>query len=362
MSYTRRDFNKLALAGVPAALALGSLPLSARAKINSRIKGVQIGAITYSFRTMPNPEDIIKAYVDIGLGEMELMSGDAEKLAGAPVLSFGRGGGRAAGAPPAGAAAPPAAATAPPAAAPTGATPPAGEEAGGRRGGGRAQLTPEQQAVREAALKKLQDWRKSATEATFKPVKKKIEDAGIELALLCYNMNVKTTTDDEIEYAFVMAKGLGVKAISTSTQVSMASRVAPFAEKHKMMVGFHGHANLTNPDEVAKPESFDAVMAAGKYLGANLDIGHYTEAGYDPVAYIQAHHARITNLHLKDKKKGTNGGGNTPWGQGDTDIKAVLKLLQKNKWDIPSNIEFEYPGDPLVEIPKCVQFCKEALA
>ena len=43
---------------------------------------------------------------------------------------------------------------------------------------------------------------------------------------------------DEIEYAFTMAKALGVKAISTSTQVSVAKRVAPFADKHKMMVGY----------------------------------------------------------------------------------------------------------------------------
>ena len=91
-----------------------------------------------------------------------------------------------------------------------------------------------------------------------------------------------------------------------------------------------------------RPKASTAVMAASKYHGANLDIGHYTEAGYDPVAFIQQHHARITNLHLKDKKKATNGGGNTPWGQGDTPIKDVLKLLQKNKWDIPANIEFEY--------------------
>jgi sugar phosphate isomerase/epimerase len=153
-----------------------------------------------------------------------------------------------------------------------------------------------------------------------------------------------------------------VSAISTSTQVSMAKRLAPFAEKHKMRVGFHGHANTTNPDEVATPESFEAVMAASKYLGANLDVGHYTEAGYDPIPFLQKHHDRITNLHLKDMKKATNGGGYTPFGQGDAPLKDVLKLVQKNKWDMPVNIEFEYPGDPKVEVPKCLAYVKEALA
>ena len=317
---TRRDFARLTLAGVPAAVLLSRLPLSAAQKVNSRIKGVQIGAITYSFRSIPDADEIIKAYVDIGLGEMELMSNHAEQLAGAP--RAGRGG-------------------------------------AGRRG---TPLTPEQQAERDAAVKAFNDWRKAATEATFKPVRKKIDDAGIDLKVLCYNMNVKTTQDDEIEYAFLMAKALGVDAISTSTQVSMAKRLAPFAEKHKMRVGFHGHANTTNPDEVATPESFEAVMAASKYLGANLDVGHYTEAGYDPVPFLQKHHDRITNLHLKDMKKASNGGGYTPFGQGDAPLKDVLKLVQKNKWDIPVNIEFEYQGDPKVEVPKCLAYVKEALA
>ena len=160
----------------------------------------------------------------------------------------------------------------------------------------------------------------------------------------------------------MMARWLGVEAMTTSTQVSMAKRIAPFADKHKLMVGFHGHANTADKNEVASPETFDAVMAASKYHGANLDIGHYTEAGYDPVAFIQKHHARITNTHLKDKKKATNGGQNGPWGTGDTPIKEVLKLVQKNKYKFPNNIEFEYDGDPVTEVTKCLQLCKEMLA
>jgi len=304
---TRREFGQLVLAGLPLSFLL--------ADINSKFKGVQIGAITYSFRALPNPEDIIKAFVSIGLGSMELMSNHCETLAGAP--SVGRGGGRG------------------------------------------AQLTPEQIVQRATAQKKLAEFRASATEATFKPVRKKINDAGIDVRVLCYNMNVNSTKDDEIEYAFTMAKGLGVKAISTSTQVSMARRLAPFAEKHKLMVGFHGHDSIDRPDEVSTEQTFLAVMEAGKYLGANLDVGHYTSANGDPIDFIKKHHARITNLHLKDKKR--DQGPYMPWGQGDAPLKDVLLLMSQQKYDIPANIEFEYQGDAMVEVPKCLEYCKEIL-
>jgi sugar phosphate isomerase/epimerase len=365
--YSRRAFGKLALAGLPMTLALRDL--GAFAAIDSKFSGVQIGAITYSFRSIPSADDILKAYVSIGLGEMELMSNHAEMLAGAPVPPppAGRGRGPAPTAPQA-----PQAPTAPAAPSPGSATasstPPAATAApaaaaataaAGRQGGGRRALSPEEQAEADARAEALRKWRMSATAATFAPVKKKIADAGIDLRILCYNMNVRNTKDDEIEYAFMMADALGVKVMSTSTQVSMAKRTAPFADKHKIRLAFHGHDNLTDPDETATPESFATILAASKYHAINLDIGHFTAANLDPVAYIQEHHDRISHLHLKDRKK--DHGANVPWGQGDTPIKPVLKLLAKNKWDMPANVEFEYPGDPLVEVPKCLAYCKEAL-
>ena len=330
--YSRREFGALALAGVPMTALLRTLndpafsqgrpsdlpPLSNGGRINSTIKGVQVGAITYSFNRLPGgPEAIIDAYVKIGLGEMELMSNHAEALAGAPAPA--RGG-------------------------------------GGRRGA----ATPEQQAAAQAGQQARQAWRDAATEATFTPVRQKIQGVGIDLRVLCYNMNVRSTTDAEIEYAFKMANWLGVKAISTSTQVSMAKRLAPFAEKHKMKVGFHGHDNVQQPDEVHNEASFKAVMAESPYLGANLDVGHYTAAGGDAVDFIRKYHDRITNLHFKDMKR-NQPNSYVPFGQGDAPLKDVLLLVSKEKYDFPVNIEFEYPGDPMVEIPKCFQFIKDAL-
>src|SRR5439155_20896910 len=87
-----------------------------------------------------------------------------------------------------------------------------------------------------------------------------------------------SATDDEIEYAFQMAKALGVRAISASSTISFAKRVAPFAEKHKMIWSGHGHSNVTNPQEFATPQSFATILSFSKYIGVNLDIGHFTAA------------------------------------------------------------------------------------
>src|SRR3954452_2065055 len=101
MSYTRREFGKLALASLPAAaiLARGDSIFGALAEAqpNSLIDGGQIGTITYSFRSMPDQsaEATLKYIVDSGISAIELMGGHVESFAGAPAAA-GRGGGAAA--------------------------------------------------------------------------------------------------------------------------------------------------------------------------------------------------------------------------------------------------------------------------
>jgi sugar phosphate isomerase/epimerase len=135
----------------------------------------------------------------------------------------------------------------------------------------------------------------------------------------------------------------------------------PYVEKYKITVAMHNHANLKDPNEFATPDSFAAAIAQSKYFAINLDIGHFVAAGFDPIAYITSHHKRITNLHLKDRKK--DQGDNVPWGEGDTPIKEVLQLVKKNKYDIPVNIEYEYKGaDTIAEVRKCHEYVQSALA
>jgi sugar phosphate isomerase/epimerase len=257
---------------------------------------VRIGVQSFSFRSLPGPDEIIQAMVQIGLGSVELMSNHAETAAGAPAGAEG-----------------------------------------------------------------MRRWRHSISMDAFKGVRQKFQDAAIDITFLCYNVS-RNTTDEEIEYAFLMADALGVKAITTSTQVSMAKRLAAFADKHRLMVGFHNHhhSDVNDPEDIVTPASFDACTSASKYHGINLDIGHFTAANFDPVAFIEKNHARITNIHLKDRKK--NQGPIVPWGTGDTPITAVLKLMSARQYAFPANIEYEYPGgDAVSEVQKCYQFCRDAL-
>jgi sugar phosphate isomerase/epimerase len=268
--------------------------------------------------------------------------------------NFGRGGGGAGrgpgGPPPAAAAGQSGAAGGPPAIVPP--------------RGGRAPLTPEQQAERQAATEKLAQWRSAANAATWKAVRKRFNDAGVEVALLCYNMQ-DAMKDEDIEYGFSMAEALGVKAITTSTTLTMAKRIAPIADKHKLMVGYHGHDQTNDPNQTATLESYDTLMGYGKYNGINLDIGHFTAANYDAVAFIKQHHDKITNLHLKDRKK-DHGPNVAVWGTGDTPMKPVLQLLKAEKYPFPANMELEYRipecSDIVAEAQKCFAYVKSCLA
>ncbi len=310
--YSRREFGKLALLSLPFSIAVGAG--------SSKVNGVRIGVQSYSFRTL-SLDDAIKAMQSIGIGECELFSGHVEpRMAGMP------------GPPP---------------------------------GGARPQPpTPEQQAARREAMAKAAEetkkWRLSVSMDHFTAIRTKFKTAGI--VIQAYNLSFNDRfSDEEIDRGFVMAKALGAKFITASSTLKAAKRVAPFADKHKMIVSMHGHSNLKDPNEFAKPESFAAAMAMSKYFGVNLDVGHFFAAGFDPIAYINENHARITNLHLKDRKK--DDGPNTPWGEGDTPIKPVLQLLKTKKYNIPANIEFEYKGeDSVAEVRKCFQFIKGALA
>ena len=197
----------------------------------------------------------------------------------------------------------------------------------------------------------------------FKQFRKKYEDAGVAIEIVKFD-GVDRMKDEVVDYAFELAKALGARALSCEIPVSRTQWLGGFAARHKMMVGYHGHGDVKNPEAFATPESWEKAMSYSKFNGINLDIGHFIAGNnFSPIPFIRKYANRITHIHLKDRK--LNNGPNVPWGQGDTPIKEVLQLIKKEKYPLQGTIEFEYPApagsDVLGEIAKCVQFCKQAL-
>jgi sugar phosphate isomerase/epimerase len=208
----------------------------------------------------------------------------------------------------------------------------------------------------------LKNWRIATPLSYFGDIRKKFDAAGIRI--YAYSLNFKDGfSDEELDRGFAMTKALGTDLITTSTTLTCAKRLAPLAEKHRVRVALHGHDQTQKPNEFSSRESLAKGLALSPMFYVNLDIGHYTAANGDAVAYLEEKHDKILVMHIKDRKK--NHGDNVPWGEGDTPIKPVLQMVRIKKWKIPCNIEYEYgkPGmDTIAEVRKCFEYCKQALA
>jgi sugar phosphate isomerase/epimerase len=327
-------------------MALGALPLSAAmGAVKSTFGGVRIGVQSASFSFSGfGIDEIIKTMVEVGLAETDAMSEHVDNYLGAPVAlpGAGRPG--------------PWARRAQPGAAPAPGGPPlagAGQARGPMGAPGAAPGGPAagRSGPDPAAGEAMRKWRLSVPLDGFRAVGKKFRDAG--LVYFAHNLSFRDDfTDEEIDRGFLMAEALGTKIITASSPVSVFPRLKPFAEKHGCTVALHNHGG--------GPEDFLKVMAISKNFGVNLDIGHFTAAGYDPIAFIKEHHARITNIHLKDRKK--NNGPEMPFGEGDSPLKEALQLLKTQKYGFPADIELVGPAGPKAELANCLQFCKAALA
>jgi sugar phosphate isomerase/epimerase len=313
-SITRRDFGKAALAALPAPLAAF--------KPDSRFGGVQIGTITYSFRTLPNSmDDLLKYCVELGLSSIELMSEPAEAYAGAPASPRRRT----------------------------------------NKAGRRPPMTAKQRAAARTAAGERTKWRLSASMDKYKELRRKFNEAGINIAIFKLPLT-EAMSGEECEYVFETAKALGATCVTMElpAQPSLSKKAGELAGRHKIFVGYHNHMQVNQ-------SSWDVALGQSKYNSINLDVGHFSQAiNASPIPFIKEKAPRITSFHLKDKKFGVNGGGNLPWGAGDTGLREILQLMKREKYSWPANIELEYTvpegSSVMAEMAKCVRFCKDALS
>ena len=217
-------------------------------------------------------------------------------------------------------------------------------------------VSEEHTALRE----RLMAWRIGTPMSYFSTIRAQFRRANMRVQAFAFTLK-DYCTDAEVAWGFNATRALGTDVMTApATTLSMARRCVPFASRHTVRLGFHGHTNVLDSNEFATPASFDAALAMSPLYYVNLDIGHFSAAGYDPVAFIEQRHSRIISVHIKDRKN--HDGPNVPLGEGDTPVIAVLKLIRDHGWPIPAMIEYEHKGGPSVDaVRTMVKFIDAAL-
>jgi sugar phosphate isomerase/epimerase len=300
-STTRRSF----LGGAAALAASAMLPRGVAGaeggKPSSVFNGVRIGCITYSYRgEISSAEDTLKALIEDGLSEVELMDG--------PIRSF------------------------------------TGMKGGGRGRNARPQPEPTDDE-RQAQLARCAELRTM------------YNDAGVNIHLQKIPFG---QSDEAIDFNFQVARALGCVGISLERSEPMARRLAPFADKHKIWVAFHNHTNnypvMDQIDPILALSPYIGFnFDVGHYVAGTK--------GMSPLPVMEKYHDRIVSLHMKDRTAdGKNvpwGTGQTPL----KEILQLMQK-KKWTFPADIEVEYKIPegSTAVAEVAKCVRFCKEALA
>src|SRR5438128_2000424 len=102
-------------------------------------------------------------------------------------------------------------------------------------------LALQQSTVTQQAREELRRWRLNTPLDHFKAVHCKFDRAGVDL--YAYNLSFRDDfSDAEIERGFQIARALGAKAITASSNVATARRVDAYAKRYRMRVGLHNHS------------------------------------------------------------------------------------------------------------------------
>jgi sugar phosphate isomerase/epimerase len=212
----------------------------------------------------------------------------------------------------------------------------------------------------EQAREKLRAWRLRRPADHYSRVKREFDDAGITIFTYYVNIN-DSYTDAEIDAVFAGAKMLGAGGCVGSQGLAVSKRLAAFPGKHDMFLGIHNHANLSDPDAFNTEESFIKALAFSPDVKATLDTRHFTAANGDCLGFLERHHERMSSVHLGDRRR--NNGRSAPFGEGDSPIIEVLRMIRDNKWPIVALLEFEHGTlrPQVEEVQLMFDYCKRAV-
>jgi sugar phosphate isomerase/epimerase len=266
----------------------------------SKFGGVQVGVITYSYRSMPDQtiNGILNYVIQSGINSVELMGGPVELFAGIP-------------------------------------------------------------ASKDVSV--IREWRRNVPMDKFEEIRAMFKSQGVKIDIL--KLGSSNWSDEEIDYAFNVCKTLGARGITMEISEEAAIRMAPFAEKHDLYVIFHNHGQPGDPnfsfDKIlAYGPKLMLNLDVGHYYGATgKDVKILMDRLHDRIASI--HVKDKTGPKASQPNKNMPFGE----GETNVDQILQLIQENKWLITCDIELEYQIPegSDAVKEVIKCVEYCRVAL-
>ncbi|MBZ4191315.1 sugar phosphate isomerase/epimerase family protein [Niabella beijingensis] len=269
-------------------------------KPDSKFFGVQIGVITYSFRSMPGTlQEVLQHTVNSGISAVELMGDAVEQFAGCP-----------------------------------------------------------------ADKSQMAAWRAAVSMDKFSQVKKMFQQAGIKIYAYKPNALGAGNTDAEIEYAMRAAKALGATAVTVELpkDPQQTARLGKLGEKHKIYVGYHAHTQATDTlwDTALEQSPYNSMnLDCGHYIAvaghSSASLLALMKKRHDRITSI---HLKDRQSAAHGGENLPWGEGDTPI----SEILTLIKDNKYNI-PVTIELEYKVPegSDAVQEVKKCLAFAKKAL-
>jgi sugar phosphate isomerase/epimerase len=156
--------------------------------------------------------------------------------------------------------------------------------------------------------------------------------------------------------------------MTASVRKSLVPRLDEWCQKHETYLGLHNHwfgdawFKGDRKQEFEGPQDFEEALAGrSRFLSINLDVGHFSAAGHDPVGFIRAHHDRIVSLHIKDRDRDATRSYRR-FGQGATPLLEVARVLKEVRFPYSANLEYEIEeNDPTEGVRHALGYFRRAL-
>ena len=151
-----------------------------------------------------------------------------------------------------------------------------------------------------------------------------------------------TSAGNEADWVklFEFCKAMGIHTITSEPNEKDIPLLSKLADQYQINVAIHNHpdpSHYWNPDIV-----LNAIKGQSKRIGACADIGHWVRSGLDPVACLKKLEGHVLHSHMKDLHEKGKGGHDVHWGEGVSDIPAVIAELKRQNFKGAISAEYEY--------------------